>query len=113
MIKGEVARGYLTRFGGTKSGTSGAKIKIQRKHKIPSQNPIYNTTETFVGTPKVIFGHFAVVDNLWLHLQKSFLEAPASLDFKLSVGESVSNLPFFFLQIFSKSSNASDTIDSR
>ena len=96
MIKGEVARGYLTLFGGTKSGTSGAKIKIQRKHKIPSQNPIYNTTDTSVGTPKVIFGHFAVEDNLWLHLEKSFLDAPASLDFKLSVAESVSNLPIFF-----------------
>ena len=54
-----------------------------------------DTTETFVGPPKVIFNHFVVLDILWLHLEDSFLDALASLDFNLSVGESVSNLPFF------------------
>ena len=57
-----------------------------------------DTTKTFVGPPKVIFSHFGILDNPLLHLEHSFLDALASLDFKLSVGESVSNLPFFFFK---------------
>ena len=51
----------MPHFGGTKNGTSGARIKILRplfNTNTPPQNPQLDTFRTILDTGKVIFGHF-------------------------------------------------------